>query len=132
MAGSCAGTATACSTGCISRSTGRFASWRDATPAPPPLSWTARASRAPKKGAAHRPNRLRRGQEDQGQEAPPHRRHAGPVPPPVCETPVKTLRGESRGGKLVVPDGSGGLEPMPLDEPGCVVDLPKVEQHLPE
>jgi transposase len=38
----------------------------------------ARASRARKKGACDRPFRLRRGQEDQGQEAPHPRRHTRP------------------------------------------------------
>jgi transposase len=36
----------------------RSASLRDATPVPPPRSSIARASRAPKKGEAHRPDRL--------------------------------------------------------------------------
>src|SRR4051794_19894607 len=42
------------------------------------------------------------------------------------------LRGESRGGKLALPHGGGRLKPMPFDEPGCVVDLPKDEQRLTE
>src|SRR3954465_14949099 len=42
------------------------------------------------------------------------------------------LRGPCRGGKLVLPHGGGCLKPVPFDEPGGVVDLPKVEQRLPK
>src|SRR3954468_18071359 len=42
------------------------------------------------------------------------------------------LRGPCRGSKLVLSHGRGCLEPVPFDEPGGVVDLPKVEQRLPK
>src|SRR3954451_23370394 len=42
------------------------------------------------------------------------------------------LRGPCRGLKLVLSHGCGCLEPVPFDEPGCVVALPKVEQRLPK
>src|SRR3954453_23901269 len=42
------------------------------------------------------------------------------------------LRGHDRGRKLVLPHGCGCLEPMPFDEPGRVVELPKDEQRLTE
>ena len=42
------------------------------------------------------------------------------------------LRGQSRGWKLVLPHGRGRLEPMPFDQPGGVVALPKDEQCLTE
>ena len=59
------------------RSTSNVASNSNAKPAPPPASSTARASKAPKKGGLHRSAWLRRGQADQGQEAPHSRRYAG-------------------------------------------------------
>src|SRR3954467_11956031 len=34
--------------------------------------------------------------------------------------------------QLVLPHGRGCLEPVPFDEPGCVVDLPKDQQRLTE
>src|SRR4029450_7923772 len=40
------------------------------------------------------------------------------------------VRGHCRGRKLVLPHGGGCLEPVPFDEPGCVVELPKDEQRL--
>ena len=40
------------------------------------------------------------------------------------------LRGQCRGWKLVLPHGGGCLEPVPFDEPGRVVDLPKGQQRL--
>src|SRR3954454_12775717 len=42
------------------------------------------------------------------------------------------LRGPCRGWKLVLSHGRGCLEPVPFDEPGGVVALPKVEQRLPK
>src|SRR4051794_15816028 len=42
------------------------------------------------------------------------------------------LRGQCRGRKLVLPHGGGCLEPVPFDQPGCVVDLPKDQQRLPK
>src|SRR3954449_8025179 len=42
------------------------------------------------------------------------------------------LRGHDRGWKLVLPHGCGCLEPVPFDEPGRVVALPKDEQRLTE
>src|SRR3954467_4803 len=42
------------------------------------------------------------------------------------------LRGPGRGWKLVLSHGPRCLEPVPFDEPGCVVALPKVEQRLPK
>src|SRR3954469_14266113 len=42
------------------------------------------------------------------------------------------LRGPCRGLKLVLSHGRGCLEPVPFDEPGGVVALPKVEQRLPK
>src|SRR3954469_23618509 len=33
---------------------------------------------------------------------------------------------------MVLPDGGGRLEPLPFDQPACVVDLPKDEQRLTE
>src|SRR3954453_16967039 len=42
------------------------------------------------------------------------------------------LRSPCCGWKLVLPHGCGCLEPVPFDEPGRVVDLPKDEQRLTE
>src|SRR4029453_7732262 len=42
------------------------------------------------------------------------------------------LRGQCRGRKLVLPHGRGCLEPVPFDEPACIVDLPKGQQRLTE
>ena len=42
------------------------------------------------------------------------------------------LRGPCRGWKLVLAHGRGCLEPVPFDEPACVVDLPEVQQRLTE
>src|SRR5918993_6000880 len=50
----------------------------------------------------------------------------------VCETPWWSLRGESRGRKLVGPDGGRWSEPVPLDQPSGVVDIAEGEQRLAE
>src|SRR3954464_861543 len=42
------------------------------------------------------------------------------------------LCGQCRGRKLVLPHGGGCLKPVPFDEPGRVVELPKNEQRLTE
>src|SRR3954465_6076506 len=42
------------------------------------------------------------------------------------------LRGPCPRSKLVLSHGRGCLEPVPFDEPGGVVALPKVEQRLPK
>src|SRR5215203_837947 len=42
------------------------------------------------------------------------------------------LRGQCRGWKLVLPHGRGRLKPVPLDEPGRVVDLAEDQQRLPK
>src|SRR5215217_1762425 len=51
------------------------------------------------------------------------------VPPADDETPSCSLCGECRGWKLVLPDGTGRSEPVPLDQPGRVVGLAEVEQR---
>src|SRR5512135_1630200 len=78
MAGLCAGIVTACSIACTLRSiSGPATNWPGRTPAQRPPLWTVRASRASKRGEAHRSGGIRRGQEGQRQEAARHRRHAG-------------------------------------------------------
>src|SRR3954451_11140445 len=42
------------------------------------------------------------------------------------------LCGQCRGPKLVLPHGGGCLEPVPFDEPGCVVGLAEGQQRLPK
>src|SRR3954462_13441643 len=54
------------------------------------------------------------------------------VPPAVSETPDCMLRGPCRGSKLFLPHGRRCLEPVPFDEPGCVIALPKDQQGLTE
>ena len=56
-------------------------------------------------------------------------RHARTVPPAVGETPRLSLRGERDGWKLLCSDGAGWPEAVPLDEPGCVVGVAKLEQR---
>src|SRR4051794_9085499 len=54
------------------------------------------------------------------------------VPPSVGETPGWSLRGLGGGRKLLGSDGSRWPEAVPLDEPGRVVDLPKLDQRVAE
>lgn len=90
MAGLCAGSVTACSIVCTLRSIRRPANWSGRTPTQRPPVWTVRASRASKRGEAHRSSWIRRGQEGERQEAARHRRHAGsdarPPPRPTSKT----------------------------------------------
>src|SRR5918993_5811321 len=57
---------------------------------------------------------------------------SAPSPPAVCETPDCSLCGEGRGGKLILPDGTGRPEAVPLDQPGRVVGFAELEQGLPQ
>src|SRR3982750_4928358 len=50
----------------------------------------------------------------------------------MSETPDWILRGQCRGRKLVLPHGGGCLEPVPFDQPGCVVGLTEGQQRLPK
>src|SRR4051794_2916512 len=54
------------------------------------------------------------------------------VPPSVGETPGWSLRGLGGGRKLLGSDGSRWPEAVPFDEPGRVVDLPKLDQRVAE
>src|SRR3954454_1840219 len=54
----------------------------------------------------------------------------GIVPPAVFETPDWSLRGLGRGRKLLGSDGNRRPEAVPLDKPGRIVDLPKLDQSV--